>query len=476
MDNPTWLSLDRAAGDLEGQLYRALRDHILAGGIAAGQPLPATRALAAALGVGRSTVVGAYDRLKAEGYVEGRAGSATRVAGLAPPLLEGWGAVRPPASSFAPEPVSSGMLVPGVPDVEDFPHAAWARCLAARGRALRVHDLGYDDVCGLPMLRQAVLDHVAVTRGVVAKAGQVLIVPSTRAAIDLLGRLLLPPQGGREAVAWIEEPGYSAAQGLLRRAGAQLVPVACDEAGIHLAKAGGLAPRLIYVTPSHQYPTGVTMSLQRRLALLDFARSQGALVLEDDYDSEFQYGSRPIAALQGIDRGEVVAYLGTFSKVLAPGLRVAYLIVPPRLLPQVAVEQRLRGLAVPVHIQAALADFMREGRLRAYLRRMTVRYAERMAATVAALERHCGTWLQIASGSGGLQLAAWFRDPGIDDRAVARLLNAEGYGLKPMSDLFLGPPRPGLLFGIARVRPDEIDRVARRIGSLFDDAFHRRAG
>jgi GntR family transcriptional regulator/MocR family aminotransferase len=265
----------------------------------------------------------------------------------------------------------------------------------------------------------------------------------------------------------MEEPGYASAQAILRMAGASLVPVPCDTEGIDITRGTGPSPRLIYVTPSHQYPTGVTMSLSRRLALLEFARATGAIVLEDDYDSEFQYASRPIAALQGIDRGEVVAYVGTFSKTLAPGLRVAYAVVPSRLLAATEAAQRLRGAIVPVHIQAALADFMREGRFRAHLRHMNAIYAERMAATVEALNRHCGSWLDVGAGSGGLQLANWFRDVKTDDVATVRTINSNGFAVRPISALYLGPARPGLLLGIASMEAKAADAAAARIARLL---------
>jgi len=467
-----WIALDRAAGDLEGQVHRAVRERILAGQLAAGQRLPSTRALAAALGIARSTVVQAYERLRAEGFLDAATGSATRVATLPGPprtpqrdegRTQAGAAVRVP-----PEPAAGGALQPGVPDLAGFPHAAWARCLGARARALRVHDLGYGAASGIAELRAAILAHVSATRGVTAALDQVIVVPSTGAAIDLIARLLLRPDVPGGDPAWIEEPGYPTAQALLRAAGARLVPVPCDADGIDVARAGGPPPRLIYVTPSHQYPTGATMSLPRRLALLEAAQACGAVVLEDDYDSEFQYGSRPIAALQGIDRGGSVAYLGTFSKVLAPGLRVAYAILPPRLVPEVAAAQRLRGAVVPVHVQAALADFLREGHLRAHIRRIGAAYAVRMAATVGALQRHCGEVLSVADGAGGLQLAAWFHDPGANDRAVARMLRAEGFGMRALSDFHLGPPRPGLLFGIARAMPEQADATARRVRRVLD--------
>ncbi len=465
-----WPALDRISGDLEGQVYRLMRDRILRGQMPAGQRVPSTRAMAVSLGVARSTVVNAYDRLKAEGYLRSASGAATRVAAFATTPLSGQVAPPPPNLPRITEFKRGGLFEPGVPDVSSFPHAAWARCLGARGRSLRVHDLGYSDHGGVRELREAILDHISATRGVVARPEQIVIVPSTGAAIGLLASVLLQPDHPGD-IAWMEDPGYASAQAILRMAGASLVPVPCDAEGIDIARGAGPSPRLIYVTPSHQYPTGATMSLPRRLALLEFARANGAIVLEDDYDSEFQYASRPIAALQGIDHGEVVAYIGTFSKTLAPGLRVAYAVIPSRLLAATEAAQRLRGAVVPVHIQAALADFMREGRFRAHLRHMNGIYAERMTATVEALRRHCGAELQVGGGSGGLQLASWFRDAETNDVAVARIINANGFAVRPISALYLGSARPGLLLGIARMEASAADAAAAKIARLLEAAL-----
>jgi GntR family transcriptional regulator/MocR family aminotransferase len=462
-----WPALDRISGDLEGQVYRLMRDRILHGQMPAGQRVPSTRTMALALGVARSTIVNAYDRLKAEGYLQSAAGAATRVAAFPSVPLPEQTATPLPNQPRMTEFKTGGLFEPGLPDVSAFPHAAWARCLGARGRSLRVHDLGYSDHAGIRELRDAILDHIAATRGVIARPEQVVIVPSTGAALGLLASVLIRPGDTASDLVWMEDPGYATAQAILRMAGARLVPVPCDAEGLDVAQGAGPSPRLIYVTPSHQYPTGVTMSLQRRLALLEVARADGAIVLEDDYDSEFQYASRQIAALQGIDRSEVVVYVGTFSKTLAPGLRVAYAVVPSRLVAAIEAAQRLRGTIVPVHIQAALADFMREGRFRAHLRHMNGIYAERMASTVEALNRHCGNWLEVGAGGGGLQLASWFRDGKTDDVAVARAINSNGFAVRPISALYLGPARPGLLLGIARMEAQVADAAAARIARLL---------
>jgi len=460
---PAWLDLDRNGGDLAGQIYRSLRDRILLGQLPAGHKLSSTRAFAASLGVARSTVVEAYDRLKSEGYIEASAGAATRIAALARMRPERQQGDRVPVKEESSEqPPYRALFRPGAPDVSDFPHAVWSRHLAARSRSLRIHHLGYEHATGIRELREAILEHVSVTRGVVAEPEQVMIVPSTRAAIDMLARTMLRRSGRRAA--WMEDPGYPAARLLLGDAGAEVVPVPCDDQGIDVSRMDApqpaLIPALIYVTPSHQYPTGATLSLPRRLALLEAARRHESLIVEDDYDSDFQYGSRPIAALQGIDRAEVVAYVGTFSKVLAPGLRVAYAVVPRWLVPEASEALHRRGVAVSTHVQAALADFINEGRLRAYLRRMNQQYAERMARTIGLLESHFGGRLVISGGNGGLQLAAWFRDETVDDRAVVAKVNASGYGLMPMSGFFIGKSAPGILFGISQAEAAAVQRLA----------------
>ncbi|MBX5012794.1 MocR-like pyridoxine biosynthesis transcription factor PdxR [Rhizobium lentis] len=463
---PAWLDLDRDAGDLAGQIYRGLRDRILLGQLPAGYKLPSTRAFAASLGVARSTAVEAYDRLKSEGYIEASAGAATRIAALARmqqqrPMDDPW----PIAETPSDKPPDHALFRPGVPDVSAFPHAVWSRYLAARSRSLRIQHLGYENATGIFELRKAILDHISTTRGVVAVPEQVLVVPSTRAAIDILARTMLRRSGRKSA--WMENPGYPAARALLGDAGAEIVPVPCDEQGIDVSRAEGPRPALIYVTPSHQYPTGATLTLPRRLALLEAARRDGSLIVEDDYDSDFHYGSRQIAALQGIDRAEVVAYLGTFSKVLAPGLRVAYAVVPRWLVAEASQALQLRGVAVPTHVQAALADFISEGRLRAHLRRMNLHYADRMVRTVEMLTGQFADRLALSGGYGGLQLATWFRDEAMNDRAIIAEVNRSGYGLMPMSDFFIGKSAAGILFGISRAEPAAVQKLAADLETAF---------
>jgi GntR family transcriptional regulator/MocR family aminotransferase len=455
-----WLLLDRSAGNLEQQIHHGIRERILDGRLKRNDRLPSSRSLAISLRVARSTVAGAYERLRTEGFIEAARGSSTRVAALPAPPQGARGGSAPPSPKPRPEPERFLPFRPGLPDLDSFPHTLWARCLAGRARYLRLHDLGYGDETGLPELRAAIIEHVVRARGVLADPEQVIVMPSASATIDLLARLRL---ADRPQTVWLEEPGYVTARDIFHAAGAQLVPVACDDEGLIVEGEGRPPPSLIYVTPSHQYPTGVAMSLRRRLALLDFAATQGAIVIEDDYDSEFHYASRPLAALQGIDRTGCVAYVGTFSKVLAPGLHVAYAVLPPALLDPARQLLRRQGGAVSIHVQAALADFLNEGHLRAHVRQMRSLYQARMAATREGLRQACGDILDIGAGDGGLQLAAWFRDKGADDVAAARFLHTQGIGAMALSPFHMGERRPGLLFGIAGAMPD---RVAKLVAAM----------
>ena len=461
---PAWLSLDRAKGDLEGQIYHAVRARILAGALRTGDGLPSTRMLAGQLGVARSTVVAGYDRLRAEGYIAAQAGSATRVGSMPTALPRHASAVAPPPAP--PQPERFMPFRPGLPDLDLFPVNTWSRCLGTRARHLRWHDLGYGDELGIAPLREAIVEHVARTRAVVADPAQVVILPSTAAAIDLIARLTLTPGD----TVWIEDPGYPTAQAIFARTGARLVPVPVDDQGMAFAAASPDPPRLIHVSPSHQYPTGVAMSLARRMALLEYAADHGALIVEDDYDSEFHYAGRPLAALQGLARAAQVAYIGTFSKVLAPGLRLAYAIVPPPLMPDARATIQRSGGAVAIHIQAAMTDFIREGFLSAHIRRMRRIYQSRMEATAARLTSHWSDMLLAGPGDGGLQLAVYLRDPSADDQALAQALHRHGLGAMALSRCHLGPARAGLLFGIATATAENLDRLDRALTGIMSAA------
>lgn len=466
--------LDAAGAPLRVQLYRQLRDAVTEGRVSPGAPVPSTRELAVVLGVSRSTLVEALDRLRVEGYLETRQGSATRIAALNPDHLRPR-ALRGPIAAARhggadgateaplkherwlqddpPTPVTMRAFRPGLPDIRAFPAREWATHLARRARQPASHDLSYVGHAGVPSLREQIARHVAETRHVVARPEQVIVLPSAQAAFDVAIRCCLRPGD----VAWVEDPGYPGIRTLLRAHGATIVPVAVDAEGMRPDPERS-RPRLIYVTPSHQYPTGAMLTLPRRLELLDRARRSGAAVIEDDFDSEFQIHGQPIASLQGLDRAGCVLYVGTFSKSLAPGVRVAYLIVPPRFVELAETIATAAGIGVSVHVQLAMADFMADGGLRRHIHRMRPQYGERLTLLHRTLIEGGVGRILPALPSGGLQLCAALPE-GASDTAVVGRLRSQGLHAVPLSALCHGPAwrdRPGLLLGIGLVRLDEV--------------------
>ena len=469
--------IEPAGGPLRNQVYRQLRDAVTEGRVAPGAPVPSTRVLARVLGVSRSTLVEAIEQLRIEGFLETRQGAATRIARLDPRLLgpsvRAKGAAAGALGDCAalpgptpwplddpPTPVTLRAFRPGLPDLRAFPAREWATHLARRARQPASHDLSYVSITGMPALRAEIVRHVAQTRHVAARPEQVIVLPSAQTAFDVAIRCTL----ARGDTAWVEDPGYPGMRTLLSAHGAQIVPVPVDDQGLQ-PSAALPAPRLIYVTPSHQYPTGAMLSLQRRLELLDRARRSGAVIVEDDYDSEFQIRGQPIASLQGLDRAGCVLYVGTFSKSLAPGLRVAYLIVPPRFVAAAEAVALAAGLGVPVHVQLALADFMVDGGLRRHLHRMGADYAARLTRLAHALLGAGGPHLRPASPAGGLQLCAALTGRLHDVEVVARL-QAQGLLAVPLSTLCHGEAwrgQQGLVLGIGLVPLHEIDPQAYRL-------------
>jgi GntR family transcriptional regulator/MocR family aminotransferase len=486
------LALDRRAGPpLQRQLYRALREAILHGRLRPGLRLPATRILARDLRIARNTVVAVFEQLVAEGYLEARVGFGTVVTKLRPetllhaqppprraaagekPRLSQRGAALAAIRRASPETPARAFQV-GLPAVDRFPIDLWARLLARRVRTPARSTLGYEYAAGLPALCEAIAQYLGAARGVVCRPEQVIVVAGAQAGLDLACHLLIDPGDA----AWIEEPGYLGARGALVAASARLVPVPVDDEGLDADAGERLAPgaRLAYTSPSHQLPLGVTVSLARRLALLDWATRAGAWVLEDDYDSEYRYGGRPLAAMQGIDAGGRVIYVGTFSKTMFPALRVGYLVVPPPLIEPFAVAMRHTGHSAPVAVQAALADFIAEGHFASHVRRMRVLYAARQARLLRAARRQLAGLLEIAPAEAGMHLVATLPD-GTDDVALAGRVAHAGVVVRPLSVHYVGEvTRSGLLLGYAGVPEREIDRGVEQLARVLRERGRRPAG
>lgn len=476
------LSLDPGAGvALHRQLYEELRRAILSGRLAPATRLPATRELAQVTRLSRNTVLSAYEQLRAEGYLEGRTGSGTFVARALPETLttvprspaSAAGAARADGlSAFArrllahPSDVPAGTLPagafrPGLPALDAFPMDVWRRLVERRLRSGSARLLTYDDPQGYGPLREAIAAHLSAARGVRCDADQVVVVNGAQQAVDLAIRVLLDP-GDR---VWFEDPGYFVARDAFMAHGMELHPVAVDRDGMRVEEAIDHAPpaRLVYVTPSHQNPTGVTLTLARRMHLLQWAQRHGAWVLEDDNASEYRYAGRPIASLQGIDEGERAIYVGTFSKVLFSSLRLGYLVAPRALVDVLRRARLLADRQSQGPAQAVLADFMNEGHFARHLRRMRVLYAERLDHFVAAAERHAPGLLEVERGEGGLNRVAWL-PAGVDDREAARAAMAAGVRCLPLSMSRIRPgPRGGLVLGFAGVAPPTIDSAMRAL-------------
>jgi GntR family transcriptional regulator/MocR family aminotransferase len=476
----TGITLDRSgAAPLHRQLYEQLRAAILAGQLGAATRLPSTRTLAGELGVSRTTALLAYEQLRDEGYLDGRIGAGTRVAPLprqaprhrdhpeARPALSTRGAALAGAAWFEDKRHEDRphAFQLGMPDLEHFPWQLWARTLGQRARAGTTALPGERDPGGYLPLRAAIAAHLGLARGVRCAPEEVIVVPGAQAGFDLASRLLLDPG---DAV-WFEEPGYLGARAALQGAGARLVPVPVDATGLDVEAAQRLQPtaHAVYVTPSHQFPLGVTMSVHRRLELLAWARRAGAFVLEDDYDSEFRYVGHPPPALQGLDDGGRVVYVGTFSKVLFPALRAGYLVVPAHLVGAFTAACRFTGAQVPLLEQVALADFMTAGHLGRHVRRMRALYAERGAALVRAARRHADGLIEVCSAHAGLHLVGWL-PPGVGDRAAADRAAAAGIEAHALSEFAIEPlERGALLLGYAAIGEGEIAHGARELATAL---------
>jgi GntR family transcriptional regulator/MocR family aminotransferase len=475
--------VDRAAArPIHRQICAALREAIAEHRIRPGQRLPSTRTLASALAVSRITVLNAFEQLLAEGYLESRAGSGTFVsstipddeAGLPRPLSRPRvlrSSVRPvarhPAGLLrAPEPWLQGFgaFRMSEPALDQFPFEAWARLLARHARKLEPRALNYGSPMGDLRLRQALAAYLRTARAVRCEAEQIMVVSGSQQAIEIAARVLVDPG----LPVWIEEPGYGGARDALTMAGARLVPVPVDHEGLDVAAGTRACPdaRAAVVTPSHQYPLGATMSATRRLQLLDWAQARGAWIIEDDYDSEYRYESQPIAALQGLDRDARVVYVGTFSKVLFPALRVGYLVVPPDLVDRFCAVREAIDICPGGLVAGPLAEFISEGHFARHLRRTGQLYRERRTALVEALRLGFGTRLRVVGAEAGIHLVALCGRP--RDRAIAARAALHRLWVMPLSSCYLGTPRKnGFVLGYGGTSAADMTAAVERLRRHF---------
>ena len=458
---------DRAAG-----VYRAMRDAVEDGRLAAGDRLPSTRELARDLGIARNTAASAYDALIAEGYAESRRGSGTYVASVARPApiapsRAGWMAASAGpviASPSAPAPEFDFRV--GLPDSRAFPAAAWRRALGdAVDEAVRDAP-GYGDPAGDPGLRASIARHVGVSRGIRVTADSVLVTAGAQGAFDLLARRLVAP-GDRVVV---EDPGYPPARHAFAAAGARLVGVPVDREGL-VTDALPRDVRVAVVTPAHQMPMGVTLSAARRTALLAWAERTGAVIVEDDYDSEFRYATRPLEPLLRLDRSDRVVYVGSFSKTLLPMLRIGFLVAPCALLPGLREARRLAGWQSGAVTQMALRRLIDSGAFGRHLRRTRRLYRARRDRLLAAMARDLAPWLRPNPAAAGLHVAALAAD-GVDAARIRRVVLAAavlGVAVEPLESYAVDPrqAQAGIAMGFGGIDESSIDEAVRRLATSF---------
>jgi GntR family transcriptional regulator / MocR family aminotransferase len=481
---PLSLAAPLAGTPLYRWFYDELRTAILEGRIAPSARLPASRDLAREYKLARATVVTAFEQLKSEGYVEGKVGAGTYVSQVLPDDLlqvgrsstrKAVGPRRVAWSAYARRlqwyrsggPRITRAFRAGQAALDVFPTTLWAQVAARRLRRASAQLLSGGEALGYRPLRQAVAAYLNASRGVKCSIEQVLIISGVQEALERAAHLLLDPGDP----VWMEDPGYPGAAIVFRAVGAKVHPVPVDAEGLDLewGQRRGSRAKLVYVTPAHQFPLGVTMSLRRRLALLEWARRSHTFIFEDDYDSEYRYHGRPIPALQGLDRAGEVIYAGTFNEVLFPALRLAYLVVPPVMVDRFAAAQSVSMRHAPLLDQAALCDFITEGHFARHIRRMRELYSERLAVFLESSRSRLGGLLEIADVEAGLQTVGWLA-PGI--RADRAAEEAAKYNVEVMPlNRYTSRPRSGrqgLLLGFAGVDTRELRRGVEQLGKALE--------
>lgn len=472
----------RATLPLHARVQRAVRQLILDGALEAGRPLPASRALARSLGVSRDTVEAAYGQLHAEGFIERRVGRGSAVSARARGLGVGAPAARPPAhpgearlsrrgtalfqGGGVRDFVAPRAFAPGVPEVRAFPLATWERLerqvLKAHGAAALLHSPAQ----GMEALRRAIAAYVNLERGARATPERVLVLTSSQQALSLCATVLL--DAGERIV--VEDPMYHGARKAFEAAGLACVPVPLDAEGMRVDQLHQAAPqaRAVFLTPSHQFPSGATLSLDRRLAAIEWARQQQAWIIEDDYDSEFHYAGRPTACVQGLDPHERTVYIGTFTKSLFPGLRIGYMVLPPPLVaPMTVARTLLDGHSAPVP-QLTLARFIEGGHFGAHVRTMRAVYAERRDALARLVRQHLAGLVEPRVPDGGLQMPCVLVC-GVPEREAVDAARRAGIDLLGLTALHASPGghEAGFLMGFAAHAPNELEAAVRQLAKVL---------
>lgn len=465
-------------------LYGALRSEILEGRLRPGTRLPATRDLAEQYRLSRGTIVNAFDQLKSEGYVEGTVGSGTFVTKVLPEdLLKVRKEVlarqmaedhprRRRLSSYAQrvKPLTGyehrrlKAFRANVPALDLFPIDVWLQLTTRRLRSISATFLLGCEAVGYRPLREAIADYLNASRGVNCTAEQVVIVSGMQEALDLAARLVIDP-GDKVC---IEDPGYGGAYAAFCGAGAKVSAVHLDDEGVCIKETARHRPRLIYVTPAHQFPLGITMTLKRRLDLLEWARKTGAMIFEDDYDSEYRYCGRPIPALKGLDCSGQVIFAGSLSKVLFPALRLGYMVVAADLVERLAAIKAVASQHASLLEQAVLCDFMVDGHFGRHIRRMREVYSERLQLLLAESRRRLSGLLEISEVEAGLQTVGWLSN-GVDGLTASQAALARGVEVVPLSQYVRSRfAREGLQLGFAAIDAKEIRRGVQELATALE--------
>jgi GntR family transcriptional regulator / MocR family aminotransferase len=479
-----FIAIDRRAPKaLYRQIYDAYRGAIIDGRLRPRQRIPSSRGLACELGVSRFPVLNAYAQLLAEGYLESRVGAGTVVSSSLPEQLT-WCApagVRFATSRSGPRPVVQRSCLPrgessppwlkgwgafgvGQVAVDQFPIHIWSSLVARRCRNMDAKSFHYGHPMGCEALRETLASYLRTARSLRCEVEQVMITSGSQQAVEISARVLLDSTNS----VWIEEPCYRLAREVFALTGCHLVPVAVDQEGLDVAVGIKRCrkARTVFVTPSHQFPLGVTMSASRRFQLLDWAQRAGSWIIEDDYDAEYRYESLPIASLQGLDANGRVIYIGTFSKILFPSLRLGYVVIPPDLVDHFLAIRRAMDLGPPTFYQEVLADFIAEGHFARHIRRMRVLYGERRRVLVDSIDKELGSTVNVLGDEAGMHVAMTLANQSRDTE-IAQRAARQNLRIWPLSTSYLGKARPGFILGFGSTAVEEIPAAVRKLRKLL---------